>query len=213
LYGNAIRGQGTDANIAQKGIQIAFGATGTVEGNAIADHIWAPALGNSSPSDIGIGLLIFASEWVNVADNIITTDQIGIASQSDSIDGPADNGYVVDNAFAGTVQFDGIDLCSNKHLVKSNTFFNSTESAIFLDDQCGTTGNQNIVLDNTINEACAGILIGPNATKNSISYNSIFNAVSEELTADSAVCSLPPALDAAADAIAPDGPRKVSLVR
>jgi hypothetical protein len=212
LYGNAIRGQGSDANVAQYGIQIAFGATGNVYSNAITDHIWTVALGNPSPSNLGIGILVFASEFVNITNNTIATDQIGVASESDPTDGPADGGSIAGNTFIGTVQFDGVDLCSNQHQVTGNTFTNSVESGVFLDDQCipGGSGNHNYVSNNTINEACAGILVGPDATKNQIASNNFFNTVTEQLTGDSAECSVTPAAVTAAVA---QGPHTVSPVR
>jgi hypothetical protein len=75
------------------------------------------------------------------------------------------------NKVFGTRIFDGIDVCVNNSVVKSNTIMNSSESAIHLDASCGSTGNGSTVTGNTIIDACTGILqdlgtsggtIGPN---------------------------------------------------
>jgi hypothetical protein len=181
IYGDAIRGLGPIAGPAQKGIQFAFGSTGSIYDTSLIDHVWADTDG----SDFGIGILIFAAPGVNIGNNTIANDQIGIASESDPGVGLSDGGCISGNTIFGTVLYDGIDLCSNHHTVSQNTISDSGESGIFLDDECDPSGSYNSVSGNTINEACAGLLIGPTATGNMIGYNSIFNAIYLDSYSDS----------------------------
>ena len=61
--------------------------------------------------------------------------------------------------------YDGIDLCGNGNSATLNTVVGSDESAVHIDDSCGTGANADTATGNTINNACAGILVGPTATK------------------------------------------------
>jgi hypothetical protein len=67
--------------------------------------------------------------------------------------------------------------------------------AIHLDDSCGpaTTGSGNYVESNTINEACAGILIGPLSSGNTIPLSgtgvNTFLNVDNTILANSDVCT------------------------
>jgi parallel beta-helix repeat protein len=181
IYRDAIRGLGPIAGPAQKGIQFAFGSTGSIYDTSLIDHVWADTDG----SDFGFGVLIFAAPGVNIGNNTVANDQIGIGSESDPGVGLSDGGGISGNTIFGTVLYDGIDLCSSHHTVSQNTISDSDESGIFLDDQCDPSGSHNYVSGNTINEACAGLLIGPTATGNVIGYNSIFNSVYLESYSDS----------------------------
>jgi hypothetical protein len=67
--------------------------------------------------------------------------------------------------------------------VQSNRINGSDESVIHVDSSCGPVTN-NVVSGNTINEACAGILVGNAAGPNSIGSNTFFNARNTVLTAD-----------------------------
>jgi parallel beta-helix repeat protein len=87
----------------------------------------------------------------------------------------ADHTNIHDNSVLGTQIFDGIDLCSNSNTVVNNSVFSSTEAGIHLDSSCGSTGKNNVVTFNTINDACAGILQG--ATPNTIGGGSLFGVI------------------------------------
>jgi len=198
IYGDAIRGLGPIAGPAQKGIQFAFGSTGSVYDTSLIDHVWADTDG----SDFGIGILVFAAPGVNIGNNTIANDQIGIASQSDPGVGLSDGGCISGNTIFGSVLYDGIDLCSSHHTISQNTISDSDESGIFLDDQCDPSGSYNNVSGNTINEACAGLLIGPTATGNMIGYNAIFNSIYLKSYSDS--CSGLEEAEAAVASVASD---------
>jgi hypothetical protein len=177
---------------AENGIQVGFGAAGSVSGNTVNDNIWAQDLSSSCPScNAASGILVFASEGISVTDNEVGSAQFGIAIETDpSSDtfcngvscGPADNATVTRNKVVGTQIFDAIDLCSNGNSAKSNLIYGSTESGIHVDDACGT-GNSNVVTNNVINEACAGILTGT-GSGNTTSPNTFNNVTNTTLAGD-----------------------------
>ena len=109
--------------------------------------------------------------------------QFGIAFVSDPISGLADGGIVKGNKISATHILDRIELCSSSNTVHVNTINGSAESAIHVDSSCGPVTN-NVISGNTINEACAGILVGTAAGSNSIGSNTFFNARNTVLTAD-----------------------------
>jgi hypothetical protein len=172
---NTVVGIGATALIAQNGIQIGFGAIGRVTGNTVADDIYT---GPSAAA--GSGILIFASSGITVSGNSVQSTQFGIATVTDRIDGPADNTMITSNHIGGTQEFDAIDLCSSGNTAQSNSIYGSeAESGIHLDDGCpgpnsASSGINNTASNNTINEPCAGILLGSSAP-NTIGPNTFFN--------------------------------------
>ena len=160
---------------AENGIQVGFGASGTVSKNIVDDNIWwgeypqfnYAGLGGTMPGNGASGILVFASNGIAITSNTVGSAQFGIATDSDLSStycnggpcGPADYATITSNTVNGTQVFDGIDVCSYDATVKGNTIYGSAESGIHLDDTCGS-GNYNTVTGNTINEACAGILLG-----------------------------------------------------
>ncbi len=144
ITGNTVTGIGATAAIAQNGIQIGFGSTGKVTSNYVTDDIYTGGTFGAS------GILIYASAGVTASNNSVESTQFGIATASDPTYGPADN------------------------------FFGSNaQSGIHVDDECpgpGATpsGTNNTVKNNTINEPCAGILLG-SGTPNTTSPNTFFN--------------------------------------
>jgi len=175
---------------AENGIQIGFGATGTISGNTLNDNIWGQDT-SSDTGDAASGILIYSSEGVKVEANSVGSAQFGIVAVTDPPTstfcngapcGPADNNTITSNKVIGTQIFDGIDLCSNSNTVKSNTVYGSMESAIHVDDSCGS-GNNNTVTNNVINEACAGILLGTGAST-IFSPNTYYNVTNLTLAGD-----------------------------
>ena len=65
--------------VAQNGIQIGFGAKGTITGNAVSEVIYAPCVSTSSCGASSTGILVHqASSPTNVSSNTVTTTQTGI---------------------------------------------------------------------------------------------------------------------------------------
>lgn len=152
--GNSVVGAGPTTT-AQNGIQLGFGATGRVLNNNVADVVFSGDPMNGTAS----GILIYASSDVTVAGNSVTTTQGGIVTASDSTQ-TANGNTISGNLVSNTVFGDGIDLCSDHNTAFGNTVFSSAEAGIHIDSTCGASGNNNRVGGNTINEACAGVLLG-----------------------------------------------------
>jgi nitrous oxidase accessory protein NosD len=190
ISGNTVIGQGRTNGAAENSIQIGFGATGKISSNTAMDDVWAPDT-TSDSADAASGILVFASAGVTVSGNTVGNTQFGIAFISDPVSGPADGGTIRGNKVSATHIFDGIELCSSSNAVHGNTINGSDESAIHLDSSCGPVAN-NVVSGNTINDACAGIMVGTAAGSNTIGSNTFFNTRNTVLTADQ--CVPPPIL-------------------
>jgi parallel beta-helix repeat protein len=184
IVGLAATAMNWPGGAAENGIQIGFGATGTVSLNTVNDNIWWNDT-SGDPGDAASGILIYASEGITVSGNSVGSAQFGIVADTDPSYGPADGATITSNKVSGTQIFDAIDVCSSSNTVKSNTIYGSAESGIHLDDSCGS-GNNNSVTANTINEACAGILLGTGSNP-TISPNTFLNVTNTTLAGD--VCT------------------------
>jgi parallel beta-helix repeat protein len=179
LNGNSLVGAGP-VIIAQNGIQVAYGATGTVENNTIADDDTTVA------GTAAAGILVYGSGGLSITGNSIANTQTGIATVTGG--GLTANGNTVsNNLVADTHLYDGIDLCSDDNTVTGNTVFSSDESGIHLDSICGATGTGNNVSRNAVNDACAGVLVG--GTGNTIATSNTFANVTN-LTLNGDVCTV-----------------------
>jgi hypothetical protein len=194
--GNYVQGSGVQpAGDAQNGIELAFGARGTIKSNTVIDNLWwcpAPSclVNPSTASDI---LLYDAESDVSntVNNNILGNSQIPIALETDTPGTYGDGVYVEDNRIFGTGALDAIDLCTNGNVVTGNTIFNSAESGVHLDAGCGATGNSNKVTGNTILEsACAGILADSGTSGNTTAPDTYYT-VPFTITSSIASCTIP----------------------
>jgi parallel beta-helix repeat protein len=177
---NEVRGQGSTTGAAENGIQLGFGATGTVTTNTVIDSVWAPDT-SSDTGDAAAGILIYDVANANVNTNHVGDTQFGIAVVADTA-GAANNATISNNVLDGTLIFDGIDVCgSTGGTISGNTVAGSTQSGIHLDGTCGVASGGAAVSGNVINEACAGIL---NGVSNTIGTNTYYNVVNTTLTGD-----------------------------
>jgi hypothetical protein len=183
-------GQGATNGAAENGIQIGFGAAGTVNGNLVIDDVWAPDT-NTDPGDAAAGILLYdtTAGKATVKNNTVGNTQFGIAAVTDT-SGEGDGASITANRVFGTRIFDGIDVCVNTSVVQSNIITNSSESAIHLDASCSGTGNSNTVTSNTIVDACAGILqdSGTSGNNTTTPANTFFAA---ETTSGSSCTPIP----------------------
>jgi hypothetical protein len=187
LRQNSIVGGGP-IGIAQNAIQLGFGATGVVENNNVADTVYNgdPSAGTAS------GILIYDSGDVSIRGNSVTYTQNGIAIVTDG-NQPDNNNTIINNQVSSTIFGDGIDLCSNGNTVIANSVFSSARAGIHLDGSCSSisTGNNNSVSRNVVNDACAGILLG-SGTGNAISAgNLLVNVANLTLPGDTCTVATP----------------------
>jgi len=191
VLNNNVVGYGPTTGAAQNGIQIGFGATGRVTGNTVNDDIWVGTGWAAS------GILLYdAANSITISQNTVGSAQFGIALASDGTPGtPTDDAEIITSNKISGSQGDSIDACTNGNSIRSNTIMDSGESAIHLDDECsstdsgGTTGNNNSAIQNTIVDACAGILLG-SGTGNTFAPNAYYTTANTTLAGD--LCSLPP---------------------
>jgi hypothetical protein len=201
VSGNTVIGLGATTVTAQNGIQIGFGATGTVTSNYVVDDIYInpPCGGMSEPYCYGSsGILIYASSGITASSNTVESTQLGIVPATDPTYGNANNTMVKSNHIGGTQNYDAIDLCSDNNTAESNSIYGAAESGVHVDDECPpSTGSNTTVKSNTINEACAGILIGSSSTGNTIGTNTFLNVTSTTLAGDTCTPSYGPEVQGA----------------
>lgn len=162
ISGNAVTGVGPTPQIAQNGIQLGFGAKGTVYGNSVINHVYSLCTSPSSCAATSSNILIFNSNSVRVIGNNLGNSQVNVFYQGNR----GDVSY--NNIFQSPI-FDGIDLIGNQNKANNNSIFNSEEAAVFV------MGDRNDVNGNTINEAPVGILSDSTSTNSHFSGNKFYN--------------------------------------
>jgi hypothetical protein len=161
-WGNAVSGIGSTPNIAQNGIQIAFGGKGSIEGNSVINHIYGQCTSISTCTFFSANILIVDSNQVRIANNNTGNAQINIYYQGN-------RGDVIGNTVFQSRVFDGIDLVGDRNRASGNRVFNSDASGIYV------LGERNEVNGNIINEAPVGILEDTPSDDNHFNGNRFFN--------------------------------------
>jgi parallel beta-helix repeat protein len=150
---NQVTGDGPTPSIAQNGIQIGFGAKGTITNNLVSEVVYSlcvdPSAPGPNPCDNGssTGILVYQGATpTTVSSNTVTTTQTGVYLDANGSSANA-------NLITRTLQYDGIYLPAGAdgNTVSNNGITNSDESGIWVD------GTSNIVTKNSINEAPIGI--------------------------------------------------------
>jgi parallel beta-helix repeat protein len=142
---NRVTGLGPTPHIAQNGIQVSFGATGSVENNTIANHVWTGCTPEACDW-VSTNVLVFeAADGLQVRNNSAVHTQVGVYIADTNA------AVVQGNAIAQTSPYDGIAVFGDLNMILGNDVTNSAESGIFLD------GEGNTVRRNRINEAPIGI--------------------------------------------------------
>lgn len=166
--GNAVTGFGPTNVIAQNGIQLGFGARGSIEGNSVINNNYS-ACTPVSCSFVAANILVFSgTSGIKILRNNLGKSQANVFFGGESAMQPVRNGLIEGNTIFDTDVFDGIYINGNNNTARSNTIFNSDEASVFID------GNNNKITGNTFNEAPVGVWVG-SGTGNQISGNHYYN--------------------------------------
>jgi hypothetical protein len=158
---NVVTGIGPTTGATQNGVQIGFGAVGSILENVVTNNVWAPCTAIATCAAVATDILVTQSDDVEVSDNTAGISQVNIFVRGN-------NAMIDRNETFATRVFDGIRVLGNQSRVRDNYVLNGAESGIFL------SGNNNVVTNNTINEAAIGILKNT-GSGNIIADNRFFN--------------------------------------
>ena len=146
---NTVVGTGPTTGAAQNGIQIGFGAKGTIEHNFVASNIWSPCVSPDQCMFFATGILIEQSDDITIEDNSIGNNQVNIFLRGDGI-------KVRRNRLFGSVVLDNIQVPGNSAEIESNQIYDSARAAV------AVSGNDAKIRKNTITNAQIGILKSAN---------------------------------------------------
>src|ERR1700678_181089 len=96
---NTVIGIGATPATAQNGIQIGYGASGSVTSNDVAEEFYVnpPTCGASGSCYGSSGILIYASTSVSVTNNTVESTQLAIVPATDNTYGTADDTVITSN--------------------------------------------------------------------------------------------------------------------
>ncbi len=170
IEGNTVTGIGSTSGAAQNGVQIGFGAAGTITGNTISNHVWAPCVSATQCDTNATGILIFESTGVVIGSNSVGNNNIGVFTNGD-------NTHIESNHISNSVVLDGVVLQSNGDVAISNSIVQSDEAAVALQ------GENNHIISNEFLAADIGILIGPGSDTSNHYNNQFFAILQNAVTA------------------------------
>jgi nitrous oxidase accessory protein NosD len=164
ITNNMVTGLGPTTGAAQNGIQIGFGAKGSVLRNTVTDNVWSPCVSLKDCAFNATGILLFQSDDVQVRHNSVSTNQVGIfaGGQHETIES---------NQVSNSLILVGIDLASDNNLASRNDVTHSGQAAILVE------GDGNQVQGNDATEAPVGVLKLSGTVGNNVSGNSFFDIV------------------------------------
>jgi hypothetical protein len=164
IENNVVTGVGPTTGAAQNGIQIGYGAGGSITKNTVANHIWSPCSLASCDVTFAVDILVIESDGVSVEQNVAGISQMGI-------DIVANHATVTQNQVFATLIFDGVALKGNDNDARNNSITQSDQAGVFI------MGNNNAVVLNRINEAAVGVLKAAGSMGNNIAFNNFSNAI------------------------------------
>jgi len=159
---NVVTGIGATAGAAQNGVQIGFGAAGSILENVVTNNVWAPCTAIATCTAVATNILVTQSDNVEVSGNTAGISQVNIFVHGN-------NAAIEHNQTFATDVFDGIRVHGDQSRARQNHVLNGAESGIFL------SGNNNVVTDNVITEAAIGVLKETGSSGNIIAGNRFFN--------------------------------------
>jgi hypothetical protein len=159
---NVVTGLGPTTGAAQNGIQIGFGAQGSIERNLVTNNIYSPCNNTATCTAVATNILVTQSDGVEVSGNRAGISQVAIFIA-------ANNASVLRNETFASFVFDGVRIEGDQARVRDNRVFNGAEAGIFL------LGNNNVVRENVITEAPIGIFKDTSSMGDLISQNLFFD--------------------------------------
>jgi parallel beta-helix repeat protein len=163
---NVVTGLGPTMGAAQNGIQVGFGAGGSISSNTVTNTIWSPCTAVSTCEAVATNILVDQSDGVQITENVAGINNVGIFVAANQAD-------IERNRTFATSVFDGIHVEGNQGTVDNNDIFNGAESGIFI------SGNNNVVEHNTITEAAVGILLASGSSGDLVQDNRFFGTAVE----------------------------------
>jgi len=208
IENTTIVGIGVTPLVAQNGVELGFGATGSITDSTVSDIAYGDPFSVAS-----VGILLVGSPNVTVKGNVVTNTDTGVYTISAGTEGSASGATIANNEISSTHAWDGIALCSNNNSVTGNVISASDESGVWTGEGCfepngAVSGTANKIKSNTINRACAGLMFSGGATPagNTVgNNNSFFNTDTTVLTADSCPAAPSPDLSLAVGSSAGGG--------
>jgi Periplasmic copper-binding protein (NosD) len=159
---NVVTGFGPTTGAAQNGVQIGFGAAGSILDNVVTNNVWAPCIDISTCTTVATNILVTQSDSVDVSGNTAGISQVNIFVHGN-------NSEIERNDTFATAVFDGIRLQGDQSRVHQNHVLSGAESGIFL------SGNNNVIVNNAVTEAKIGVLKAIDSSGNIIAGNHFFN--------------------------------------
>ncbi len=165
VTGNTVTGAGATTQIAQNGIQVGDGATGTISGNTVSGNEYSGASSGSDPlNDVqSVGLLLFNTSGLQVTGNTVDGNDVGIYNNTDGATISGNHlGDTVANRYEGIVEDQGSSTISTNTIKGGNVgillvSFNATDN--------GTTANSTAsVTGNTITNSTTALQLADDAT-------------------------------------------------
>jgi len=159
---NVVTGLGPTTGAAQNGVQIGFGAGGSILGNTVTNNVFAPCNDINTCTTVATNILVTQSDGVEVSGNSAGISQVNIFVHGS-------NAAIEGNETFADIVFDGIREQGDQSRIRRNRVHSGMEAGIFI------SGNNNIVLDNVVQEATVGVLKDTGSTGNIIAANRFFN--------------------------------------
>lgn len=163
---NVVTGLGPTSGAAQNGVQIGFGATGSIRLNNISGNVWSPCVSAAQCDTNGTGILIFNSNGIFIHKNVVETNQVGMFIGGD-------DSRVELNEVANSGVLIGIALVGNGDAAVRNIVTHSDQAGVYIQ------GNNDVVRENEITEAGIGVLKISGSTGATISGNLFFDTLTQ----------------------------------
>jgi nitrous oxidase accessory protein NosD len=158
---NVVTGIGPTGGAAQNGVQVGFGATGSIRLNNISGNVWSPCVSPTDCSTNATGILVFDSNSVEIHENVLTGNQIGAFIGGD-------DSRIELNEVADSPVLIGVAVVGNDDRVLRNIVSHADQAGVYIQ------GDGNRVRENEITDAGIGVLKISGSTGTVINGNLFF---------------------------------------